>query len=153
MLQAQSRSPRTREEAVDQAVIIFRHISSHGFPFDERWMREKAGIGWDRDPTSAGVARQLAAIFASRDRTAELRQIDVPTLVIHGDRDRMVNPTGGAATARAIPGARLETITGLGHDLPRSAWPRLIDLIATHAVSHSTFGPIPHAANRIERSS
>lgn len=153
MLQAQSRSPRTREEAVDQAVIIFRHISSHGFPFDERWMREKAGIGWDRDPTSAGVARQLAAIFASRDRTAELRQIDVPTLVIHGDRDRMVNPTGGAATARAIPGARLETITGLGHDLPRGAWPRLIDLIATHAVSHSTFGPIPHAANRIKQSS
>ncbi len=148
MLRAQSRSPRTREEAIDQAVIIFRHIGSHGFAFDEQWVRERAGIGWDRDPTSDGVARQLAAIFASGDRTAELQQIDVPTLVLHGDHDRMVNPTGGIATAGAIPGARLETITGLGHDLPRGAWPRLIDLITAHTAS----APIGHAVNRIEES-
>ena len=127
-----ARPPRTRDEAMDRAVVIFRHIGSHGFPFDERWVRETAGIGWDRDPTSAGVARQLAAIFASGDRTAELRHIDVPTLVIHGDRDRMVNPTGGAATARAISGARLETITGLGHDLPLAVRSRIVDLITDH---------------------
>ena len=127
-----SRPPRTRDEAMDRAAAIFRHIGSHGFPFDERSVRERAGIAWDRDPTSAGVARQLAAIFASRDRTAELRHIDVPTLAIHGDRDRMVNPTGGAATARAIPGARYETITGLGHDLPLAAWSRVVDLITDH---------------------
>jgi pimeloyl-ACP methyl ester carboxylesterase len=78
------------------------------------------------------VTRQLAAIFASGDRTAELRHIDVPTLVIHGDRDRMVHPTGGAATAKAIPGARLETIAGMGHDLAAGAWGRLHDLINDH---------------------
>jgi pimeloyl-ACP methyl ester carboxylesterase len=127
-----TRPPRTREQAMDRAVGMARHIRSHGFPFDERWVREKAGIAWDRDPSSEGVARQLAAIFASGDRTAELRHIDVPTLVIHGDRDRMVNPTGGAATARAIPGARLETITGLGHDLPPAVWARIADLITDH---------------------
>ncbi|MFC7615489.1 alpha/beta fold hydrolase [Actinokineospora soli] len=53
--------------------------------------------------------------------------------MVHGDRDRMVHPTGGAATARAIPGARHETITGMGHDLPRGAWPVLLDLIDQHA--------------------
>ena len=62
--------------------------------------------------------RQLAGIFASGDRTVELAQIDVPTLVIHGDRDQMVHPTGGAATANAIPGARLETIAGWATTCP-----------------------------------
>lgn len=129
---ATARPPRNRAEAVDGAVKMFRHIGSHGFPFDEEWVRDKAGLAWDRDPTSAGVTRQLAGIFASGDRTAELRQIDVPTLVIHGDRDRMVHPSGGAATAAAIPGARLETIVGMGHDLPSGAWDRLLDLITEH---------------------
>lgn len=129
---ATRRPARTRAEAVDGAVKVFRHIGSHGFPFDEDWVREKAGKDWDRDPSAAGISRQLAGIFASGDRTAELAQIDVPTLVIHGDRDRMVHPTGGAATARAIPGARLETITGMGHDLPRGAWNQLVELITQH---------------------
>jgi pimeloyl-ACP methyl ester carboxylesterase len=134
-----ARPARNRAEACDAAAKMFRHIGSHGFPFDEEWVRDKAGIAWDRDPTSAGVTRQLAAIFASGDRTAELRQIDVPTLVIHGDRDRMVHPTGGAATARAIPGARRETIAGMGHDLAAGAWGRLHHLINDH-LDNSTVG-------------
>lgn len=125
--------PKTREEAADRAARMFRHIGSHGFPFDEAWVRELAGSGWDRDPSSAGVGRQLAAIVKSGNRTAALRAVTAPTLVIHGDRDRMVNPTGGAATARAIAGARLETIVGMGHDLPKDAWPRLLDFIDDHA--------------------
>lgn len=129
---ATAKRPRSRAAATDAAVKTFRHIGSHGFPFDEAWVRDKAGTAWDRDPTSAGVARQLAGIFASGDRTAALRQIDVPTLVIHGDRDRMVHPSGGAATARAIAGARLETIVGMGHDLPFGAWGRIHDLITDH---------------------
>jgi pimeloyl-ACP methyl ester carboxylesterase len=129
---ATARPPRNRAEAVDNAVAMFRHIGSHGYPFDEAAVRDKAGIAWDRDPASDGVARQLAGIFASGDRSAELAAVDVPTLVIHGDRDRMVAPTGGAATARAIPGARLQTITGMGHDLPTGAWDRILDLITAH---------------------
>ena len=131
-LMATRKPPRNRRQAIEGAARTFRHISSHGYPFDEGWVREKAGIAWDRDPTSDGVTRQLAGIFASGDRTAELRRIDVPTLVIHGDRDRMVHPTGGAATARAVPGARLETIAGMGHDLPEGAWGRILDLITDH---------------------
>jgi pimeloyl-ACP methyl ester carboxylesterase len=130
---AMSRPARNRDEAIERAVRVFRHIGSHNFPFDEPWVRQRAGMDWDRDPTSDGVPRQLAGIFASGDRTRELGDIDVPTLVIHGDRDRMVHPTGGDATARAIPGARLETIIGMGHDLPRPVWRRLTDLITEHA--------------------
>lgn len=128
-----SRPPRTRAEAMDRAANMFAHIGSHGYPFDEQAVREYAGIAWDRDPSPAGLVRQLTGIFASGDRTKELAHIDVPALIIHGDRDRMVHPTGGAATAKAIPGARLETIVGLGHDLPIGAWNRIIDLITEHA--------------------
>jgi pimeloyl-ACP methyl ester carboxylesterase len=135
-----SRPPRNRREAMERTAAMFAHIGSHGFAFDEHAVREYAGIAWDRDPSPAGIVRQLAAIFASGDRTAELRHIDVPTLVIHGDRDKMVHPTGGAATARAIPGARLETIVGLGHDLPIGAWGQIIELVTDHAA----FAAITH---------
>ncbi|MFI7672913.1 alpha/beta fold hydrolase [Actinophytocola sp. NPDC049390] len=125
--------PKARDAAMDRAVRMFRHIGSHGFPFDEDWVRAQAGRGWDRDSSSAGTGRQLGSILKSGDRTPSLRSVKAPTLVIHGDRDRMVHPTGGAATVRAITGARLETIPGMGHDLPKGAWPRLVDLIDTHA--------------------
>lgn len=133
--------PKSREEAVESAVRMFRHIGSHGFPFDEARVRELAGTGWDRDPTAGGVGRQLAAIMKSGNRTPLLRKITAPTLVIHGDRDRMVHPTGGAATARAIPGARRETVPGMGHDLPEGAWPTILDLIDKHARSSDVTAP------------
>jgi pimeloyl-ACP methyl ester carboxylesterase len=136
-----AKPPKSREEAVESAVRMFRHIGSHGFPFDEAWVRELAGTGWDRDPTAGGVGRQLAAIMKSGNRTPLLRKITAPTLVIHGDRDRMVHPTGGAATARAIPGARLETVRGMGHDLPEGAWPTILDLIDKHARSSDVTAP------------
>ena len=136
-----AKPPKSRDEAVESAVKMFRHISSHGFPFDEAWVREKAGAGWDRDPTAGGVGRQLGAILKSGNRTAWLKKITAPTLVIHGDRDRMVHPTGGAATARAIRGARLETVPGMGHDLPAGAWPVLLDLIGDHARSSDVTAP------------
>lgn len=139
---------RDEQEYIAYAVRVFRHIGSAGFPFDEAGVRALAGRAWQRDPHNAGPGRQLAAIIASGDRTAELRRVTAPTLVIHGDRDRMVSPSGGARTARAIPGARLETIPGMGHDLPRGAWPRLVDLIDGHiraALAGSTAGPGPGA--------
>jgi pimeloyl-ACP methyl ester carboxylesterase len=128
-----SRPARDRVEFVERAVRMFRHIGSAGYPFDEVMVRERAHQAWERDSSpAAGAGRQLAAIMKSGDRTRELREVTAPTLVIHGDRDLMVNPTGGASTAAAIAGARLETIRGLGHDLPRGAWPTLVDLIDTH---------------------
>ena len=98
--------------------------------------RDLASRSIDRGPgDDAGTGRQLAAILASGNRTAQLRRITAPTLVIHGKNDRLVNASGGRATARAIPGARLELIDGMGHDLPRQLWPRFVDLITRHAQS------------------
>jgi pimeloyl-ACP methyl ester carboxylesterase len=126
---------RTREAQADRVVAMMRHIGSRGHAFEEDAVRAVALEAFDRSggPGAAGVARQLAAIMRSGDRSAELAQITAPTLVIHGDRDRMVNPTGGRATAAAIPGARLKVIAGMGHDLPRGVCEELVEDIATHA--------------------
>lgn len=121
---------KEREASIERAVVLWRHIGSHGFPFDEAEVRALAGLAWDRGHDPAGVARQLAAIIKSGDRTREVATIAAPTLIVHGDRDRMVAPTGGKATAAAIPGARHVTIAGMGHDLPQGAWPQLVELIA-----------------------
>ncbi len=118
-----------RESAVQRAVDTYRVIGSPGFEFDEHGLRERAGLSFDRAYDPAGVARQLAAILASPDRTADLARVAVPTLVVHGAQDALVNVSGGRATAAAIPGAELFVIEGMGHDLPRAVWPELVDRI------------------------
>jgi pimeloyl-ACP methyl ester carboxylesterase len=125
--------PRDRAGYVEHAVRVFSTIGSPGFERDDDDLRRIAGMSFDRGINAAGTARQLAAIIASGDRTPLLRTITVPTLVIHGNADRLVRPSGGRATARAIPGARLLMIEGMGHDLPRVIWPRLLDAIEQNA--------------------
>ena len=127
------RPGRDRDEFVEHTVRLYRLIGSPGFERSDQDLREMAALSFERGHDPAGSARQLGAIIASGDRTAELRAIDVPTLVIHGDADRLVAPSGGRATAKAISGARLLTIEGMGHDLPRGAWPRIIDAVEEHA--------------------
>jgi pimeloyl-ACP methyl ester carboxylesterase len=129
------RPPRSRDAAADRLVSVMRHIGSRGFPFDEPMVRAVALEAWDRSggANEAGVLRQIAAISKSGDRTEACRRITAPTLVIHGDRDLMVDPSGGRATAAAIPGARLESIAGLGHDLPAGACSQLVATIVGHA--------------------
>ena len=129
--------PRERPAAIDRVVKTFRVIGSPGYPFDEERVRDIAGRSFDRGHSEAGVTRQLHAITASGDRTAALRKLDIPTLVIHGTSDRLVNPSGGRATARAIPGARLRMIDGMGHDLPRELWPTFVEEIAANAARAS----------------
>ncbi|MFI9412138.1 alpha/beta fold hydrolase [Nocardia gamkensis] len=133
------RPARTRDEHIDRAVRMYRHIRSAAYPFDESAVRATAARTWDRDPgPAAGVGRQLAGILKSGDRTGELRAVTAPTLVVHGDRDLMVAPTGATATARAICGARLRTLAGMGHDLPAAMWPTLADLIHEHIRTSET---------------
>jgi pimeloyl-ACP methyl ester carboxylesterase len=136
-----------RDAAVERTVRLFRMVGSPGFERDEDELRAVAHASYDRGYNPAGASRQLAAILASGDRTRELRAIRVPTLVIHGDADRLVAPSGGRATARAIPGARLMTIPGMGHDLPRGTWPRILDAIEAQArAADGTAGSAVHAA-------
>jgi len=129
--------PAEREAAAEANVAMMRHIGSRGYPFDTERVRAVSLEAWDRDggPNPDGPARQLGAIFKSGDRTREVRQIAAPTLVIHGDHDPMIAPTGGWATSRAIPRARLLTIGGMGHDLPAGACAELVEAIAEHAAA------------------
>jgi pimeloyl-ACP methyl ester carboxylesterase len=127
------RPPRQREAAIERVVKTFKMIGSPGYPFEEERVREIAGRSFDRGHSQAGIARQLHAITASGDRTPALRRLDVPALVIHGKGDVLVNPSGGRATAKAIPGARLKMIDGMGHDLPRALWPTFVEEIAANA--------------------
>lgn len=124
--------PSTREEVVDRAAAIFGIVGSKGL-HDEEHIREMAGRSFDRNHDPRGPGRQLGAIIATGDRTPKLREITSPTLVIHGTRDKLVRPSGGRATAKAIPGARLMKVEGMGHDLPRPLWGKLIGAIAEHA--------------------
>jgi pimeloyl-ACP methyl ester carboxylesterase len=131
-------APRGREAYMDHAVWVFSRIGSPGFPPDEESLRALAAQSFDRGINPAGTGRQLAAIIASGDRTPLLRTISVPTLVIHGKRDRLVPVSGGRATSRAIPGSRLLVIDGMGHDIPRGAWPRMLDAIEQNAARAGT---------------
>jgi pimeloyl-ACP methyl ester carboxylesterase len=119
-----------RESAIQRAVDTYRVIGSPGFEFDEQALRDRAALSYDRRYNPAGVARQLAAILTTADRTADLAAVDVPTLVIHGEQDSLVDVSGGRATAAAIPGAELLVVDGMGHDLPRAIWPEVTDRIA-----------------------
>jgi pimeloyl-ACP methyl ester carboxylesterase len=127
------RAPQRREDFIEHMVRLFEAIGSSTLPRDPDEIRALAAISYDRDHDPAGPGRQLAAIIASGDRTAELRGITAPTLVIHGTADRLVAPSGGRATARAIPRSQLMPVAGMGHDLPRAVWPQLIDAITANA--------------------
>jgi pimeloyl-ACP methyl ester carboxylesterase len=112
----------SREQAIERTLAIVRVIGSPGFELDEAEIRRRTGLAYDRSNDPVGVARQLVAIAASGDRTAALRGVSVPTLVVHGADDPLVDVSGGRATARSITGAELAVFDGMGHDLPRALW-------------------------------
>jgi pimeloyl-ACP methyl ester carboxylesterase len=127
------RAPTGRDAYIEYFVRVFRMIGSPRYPVDEARMRELAAAGYDRCHHPAGTARQLGAILASGSRTAALRRLDVPTVVIHGKDDPLVPFRAGVATARAVAGAELVAIPGMGHDLPRELWPRFTDALVKNA--------------------
>ena len=121
----------TRENAIEQGVELFREIC--GPTFDDTEFRELATKSVERSYRPDGAARQLAAIIASGDRTSDLRRLDVPTLVIHGLVDPLVRPSGGVATARAIPDSRLLMFNDMGHDLPHTRCREIVAAISANA--------------------
>ena len=123
-----SPAPTERDEAIERGVRIGSVVA--GPHFDEAEARIRIGEAFDRSYYPAGAPFQLAAIAKTGDRTERLEQLDVPTLVVHGGVDSLVAPSGGEATAAAIPGAKLVTFDDMGHDLPKNRWPAIADAIA-----------------------
>jgi len=129
------KTSRDRDGYIEDHLETYRTIGSKGLDFEEQHKRERAGRCFDRGIHAAGTARQMAAIVVAPDRTPSLRNVRLPTTVIHGDADPLVNISGGRATAEAIPGAKLVVLPGMGHDLPRELWPQIIDAIVENAAS------------------
>ena len=126
-------APPELEAYVERAVNVYRIIGSPGYPMDEPALRARAAESFRRSYDPAGVLRQAAAVLASPDRSEALRSLDVPTHVIHGREDPLVTPSGGERTAELVPGATLDVIDGMGHDLPRDLWPRFVEGIVRNA--------------------
>ena len=126
-------APDDREGFVEFTVKTFEVIGSPGFETDEERLREVAAMSFDRGRYPQGIARQMHAITSSPSRVRHLKRLRVPTAVIHGDKDPLVRFGAGKATARAVPGARLVEIAGMGHDLPCGTWPQIIGAIAENA--------------------
>ena len=100
--------------------------------FEEERLTANAAEAFDRCFEPDGTIRQMMAIVASGSRTAALGSVEVPTLVLHGDADALVDPSGGRRTAEAVPGARFVLLEGMGHDYPPQYWDQIIDLVGAH---------------------
>ena len=123
--------PPTIETAEESSLSVYRLVA--GPEADDELFRKQARASLERSFRPSGVLRQAAAIVASPDRTPGLQQLRVPTLVIHGLADPLVKPSGGIATARAIPGSRLLMFPEMGHDMPRSRWSEMVAAIRQNA--------------------
>jgi proline iminopeptidase len=127
------------DAAIDYNVHLLQAVGSPAYPTPEKHLRRRVARALRRNCCPGGVARQMVAVTASGDRTPQLQTITAPTLVIHGAADPLIPPACGVDTAHAIPGARLEVIEGMGHDLPSQLLERLLALIDAHA--HGKMAP------------
>ena len=125
----------SKETFADRQAALFKLFS--GSLYDELEIREVAKLSLERDFTPDGTARQMAAIMASPDRTPQLKKLNVPTLVVHGLEDGLVQPSGGYATTKAIPGARLLAFPDMGHNLPQARIPEILDEIKRNTLRSS----------------
>jgi pimeloyl-ACP methyl ester carboxylesterase len=126
-----------REEYVQNTIRGLHEWGSPEFADEGRW-RAQAEASWDRAaPTDGGTRRQFLAVGSSGHRADGLRALRTPMLVLHGDRDTLIDQIGGRRTAELVPGARFELIEGMGHDYPPQLWPRWTQLVVDHIRSHS----------------
>lgn len=126
--------PEEREACIEHMVNMWRTLWSPGFPFDEKRLQKMMAESYDRSYYPQGMVRHSAAVFAHGYRKSSIASIKAPTLVIHGDRDPLMSVEGGKETAQLIPGAKLLIIEGMGHDMPKGAWPKIIDAISNHTM-------------------
>jgi pimeloyl-ACP methyl ester carboxylesterase len=121
---------RDREAYIDSAATWAVWCSKRYFDLEAT--RGRAARDFDRSFYPEGAPRQLAAVYASGDRTELLRSVRVPMLVIHGLDDTLIHPSGGRRTAELVPGARLLEVVDMGHDVPVPLWPVVVDALVEH---------------------
>lgn len=119
------------EEAAELATKAYSLFAGPTWDREEHLQHVRKAI--ERSYRPEGVAHQSAAIAASPDRTEGLGGVTAPTLVIHGLQDTLVKPSGGVATAEAVPGSRLLMFPDMGHDLPRPRMDEIVDAISDNA--------------------
>jgi pimeloyl-ACP methyl ester carboxylesterase len=124
--------PTDRESYIARYVEGIRTWGSPAY-FDEERLRASAGAAFDRCFQPDGQARQAMAVFSGPSRTEALRGVLVPTLVVHGSEDKLIDASGGRRTAEAIPGARFVLIEGMGHDYPPQLWDQIVQLVTSLA--------------------
>jgi len=112
----------SREAHIDNHVAAIAVYGSNPEWIDEGDTRARAAAAYDRCFCPEGIGRQMRAVMADQPRADALREVTVPTLVIHGSRDTLIDASGGRRTAELIPGARYVEIDGLGHDYPPPVW-------------------------------
>lgn len=119
-----------REEYIQWRMKALKAIGSSFYPFDEEATIANIGLSWDRDHDPLGMVRQSVAVLKSGNRTSLLEKLQIPTLVLHGKVDKMINVSGGIATAEAIPNSKLVLFEQMGHGLPQPLWREFADLIS-----------------------
>ncbi len=136
-----AKPPSTPAASVEMALVGRRALLGSLDPFDETFERAKAMRAVRRAWYPVGTGRQLLAILAAHPRLESLQSVRVPTLVIHGQDDVLVPVENGRMVAAAVPGARLLELEGMGHDIPKRVWPRVIDAIVETARKASVAQP------------
>jgi pimeloyl-ACP methyl ester carboxylesterase len=121
--------PPSDRDAYVAAAVANGEVTGSKRYYDPERARERAAIAFDRAFYPEGASRQMAAIYASGDRTERLHGLQVPTLVLHGRDDTLITPSGGTLTAEAIPGASFLLLADMGHDLPAPLWPVIVPAI------------------------
>jgi pimeloyl-ACP methyl ester carboxylesterase len=131
---------RSRQEAIEQYLQNESFAASRAYEFDTAWIRTLGGFIWDHCYYPQGIPRQLHAVLSSPDRTAALGTVTAPTLIIHGDADRLIDVSASHVLAQALPHATLRIFAGMGHELPPPLWPELIQAITANTNSRQPAG-------------
>lgn len=133
LLQAIVNTPVRSEKAqIERRLRTLRLVGSPNY-LDETELRAHLHEALARAEEKEGYQRQFQALLATPSRRAELTTLPMPTLIVHGEHDRLLHPAHGKAVADAIPNARWMLVEGMGHDLPEALWPRITEALVRNA--------------------